>query len=52
MCYLSIGSFSLLVIFYILYIDRALVGQMIKNVGPFNSFRAPRWSPKMRSIHV
>ena len=40
MCYLSIGSFALLVVFYILYIDRALVGQMIKNVGPFNRLRA------------
>ena len=40
MCYLSIGSFSLLIIFYVFDVDRALIRQMIKNVGPFNSFRA------------
>ena len=37
---LCISSFALLIIFYILYIDRALIRQMIKNVGPFNSLRA------------
>ena len=34
------GGLPLFVVFYVFDVDRTLIRQMIKNVGPFNSFRA------------